>query len=419
MSIFVAVELDSKRTRFLLMVSAVMLDSTPQSSLFSLLGTIGTGICVITWWCLVIGISKRKVDPLPSPSEWTLSRPPCISTIAFDINNPNPLPPPACNSSGLNCIISLNNRFWFSGLIPAPLSFTTITNIPLLTDFNVSRLELSMLEYLIAKVMFPPEGVNLIAFDIRLRKTWPNLLLSTEIVSDFITVSRLILSQLSSSLSFVTESFVLNDIVDLLEWLVTTELSSSIAVLVAWAVVSWLSLLAVDWQPSFINSSFILLARIWISNMVRYLEMKSNTFTSLLFKVTKSSFNLPYSNKSFRISRDTSFAELISTKISRRLFSVRSIVFSGIWLIHNRSPICTEFIGVLNSCATYLVCAAFEAMIWSLNVAISSFAIWLGTTQIITVTMICIHVGISKVTSCGITTVISDCTSITSMLSTK
>ena len=42
------------------------------------------------------------------------------STIPLVIQRPRPLPPPACNTSGLNCTISLNKRFWFSILIPAP-----------------------------------------------------------------------------------------------------------------------------------------------------------------------------------------------------------------------------------------------------------------------------------------------------------
>jgi hypothetical protein len=48
----------------------------------------------------------------------------------LDSYNPNPLRIPASNVSTSNWTISWNNCDWFSLLIPAPLSATSITNQP-------------------------------------------------------------------------------------------------------------------------------------------------------------------------------------------------------------------------------------------------------------------------------------------------
>ena len=89
--------------------------------------TTGLRDCFVTF---SMGNWTVNVLPNPSPAEYTESTPSCKSTIPLQMYKPKPDPPPDCSFSGLNCITSLNNFFWFSAEIPAPESITLMYSMP-------------------------------------------------------------------------------------------------------------------------------------------------------------------------------------------------------------------------------------------------------------------------------------------------
>ena len=91
----------------------------------------------------------RKVAPMFRPSLWAEIVPPCISTRALLIANPNPNPPNCCVIERSSCSKALKTRDSDPGSIPIPLSFTSTS-----TWFPSGRQRMPT---------HPPCGVNLIA----------------------------------------------------------------------------------------------------------------------------------------------------------------------------------------------------------------------------------------------------------------
>ena len=105
----------------------------------------------------VSGNRIRNVAPLSRPSLWASIVPPCISTSALLIANPNPRPPNRRVMERSACSKASKTRGSASGSIPIPLSFTSMT-----TCVPSGRQRMPT---------HPPCGVNLTAFLRRFQKT--------------------------------------------------------------------------------------------------------------------------------------------------------------------------------------------------------------------------------------------------------
>ena len=106
--------------------------------------------------------------------------PPIISTRFFEIDIPRPVPGNRLTVEVRSRSNGSNIFFINSGLMPIPLSFTqnSYTAIPHTVLFSCVPGSCRNLTEIL-----PPTGVNLMAFDRRLRRIWFSLVLSQQTVS--------------------------------------------------------------------------------------------------------------------------------------------------------------------------------------------------------------------------------------------
>src|SRR5438067_4121490 len=98
-----------------------------------------------------------KVNVLPSPRVLSIQiRPPCSSTNRLESASPRPVPS-RCSAPTSVCWNSSKIRSWSSGATPGPVSATETQTSPSTRAERISTL--------------PPAGVNLTAFESRLKTT--------------------------------------------------------------------------------------------------------------------------------------------------------------------------------------------------------------------------------------------------------